>query len=192
MSDGARNVKKLSIDAEPIQASSRSPRCLLIGNAPPKFVTDLSSSLLGHVILPLTLRSSSLQTTNDPPPDDNPWGGAELWMASPSANGLFLFGGTPGSVLTTIMLLRPIQCASESKTGREREKMSRSRRRRLRGTFASWQTRVEYHRAPTCSAASSTLPTNNPCRLQTLLSLSIRRASFPSSHVLDPDAMPQL
>lgn len=37
-----------------------------------------------------------------------------------------------------------------------------------RGTFTSWQTRVKYHRAPTCSTTSSTLPTNNPCRLRAL------------------------
>ncbi|KAI3539225.1 hypothetical protein CABS03_04709 [Colletotrichum abscissum] len=39
-------------------------------------------------------------------------------MASPSASGLFLFGDTPGSIFTTIMLFPSVQCAGAGKTER--------------------------------------------------------------------------
>lgn len=65
--------------------------------------------------------------------------------------------------------------------GQDREgKLARGdHARRPRGTFTSWQTRVEYHRAPTCSTTSFTLPTNNPCRLR---ALSFAPYAGPLSH----------
>ncbi|KAK1476784.1 hypothetical protein CCUS01_16748, partial [Colletotrichum cuscutae] len=61
--------------------------------------------------------------------------------------------------------LRPVRRRGQD---RESKPARGDHARRPRGTLTSWQTRVEYHRAPTCSTTSSTLPTNNPCRLRAL------------------------
>ncbi|KAK1640412.1 hypothetical protein BDP81DRAFT_162964 [Colletotrichum phormii] len=112
-------------------------------------------------------------------------------MASPGASGLFLFGDTPSSVFTTIMLLPSVQCVGGSKLEREVDE------RRPRPPFP-WDIYIvaDARGISSCTDvqhSSSALPTNNPCPPSLgPLFRSIRRASFPSSHVHGPDAMPQL